>query len=130
MEINEKLVGYQALIDGAAYLASDSGYLVLAGPDRIDFLQRQTTNDVKLLSETRAVLTVLTSPTARILDVLWLIADEDRIVVTTAPQRGTATAAFLRGKIFFMDKVTLEDHSANFAQYELDGTRIDEALVR
>jgi tRNA-modifying protein YgfZ len=130
MQTIDEMTGYRAMLEGAAYAVSESGYIQLAGVDRIDFLQRQTTNDVKLLSETRAVLTVLTSATARILDVLWLITDGDSIRIMTVPQRGAATAKFMGGKIFFMDKVTVEDQSATVAQYDLEGPQLGDALVR
>ncbi len=52
------------------------GYLRLSGDDRVAFLQRQTTNDLRLAQAGRAVLTVLTTPTARILDVLYVLPEE------------------------------------------------------
>lgn len=128
MQTMDEMVGYNELLTGAAFVPSEAGYIQLAGVDRVDFLQRQTTNDVKALSESRAVLTVLTSATARILDVLWLIGDNETIGIMTAPHRGVTTAAFLRGKIFFMDKVTVTDQSAEVNQYELEGLQLSDAL--
>ncbi|MGF1505386.1 MAG: glycine cleavage system protein T [Chloroflexi bacterium] len=91
----------------AAYHATAADVLRIAGPDRIDFLQRQSTNDVTQLNPDTAVVTVLTSATARILDVLTLITDGEAIHAVTLP--GRETAAFLRSRIFFMDKVTVEE---------------------
>jgi folate-binding protein YgfZ len=121
------LKGYSEALDSAVfYPHSSGGYLRLAGPDRIEFLQRQTSNDVRRLSEQHAVLTVLTSPTAKIVDVLWLVADPDAIGIMTLPGRGADTAAFLRSRIFFMDKVTVEDASASVVQIDLEGPRMAE----
>ena len=80
---------YEAALAGPAYyLHSDSGCLSLAGPDRVDFLHRQSTGDLRVLSPDHAVITVLTTPTARILDVLWVLAYDERLLLLTLPGRG------------------------------------------
>jgi tRNA-modifying protein YgfZ len=104
------------------------GAIHIGGDDRAAFLQRQTTNDVHLLQPGRAVLTVLTSPTARILDVFYLLFQADRITVLTLPGQGEATARYLRSRIFFMDKIVLDDVSAQFAQIDLLGPEAAQAL--
>ena len=71
---------YQAAIQHAAYfLQPNPGFLRLGGSDRIDFMQRQSTNDLRQLSPGHSLLTVLTSPTARILDVLCLIDEGETL---------------------------------------------------
>lgn len=107
------------------YRYPDAGLLLIAGDDRIDFLNRQTSNDVRRLAPHRSVLTVLTSPTARIEDVLWLVELPEGIGAMTLPGRGPRTARALRGKIFFMDRVTLSDVSAEFDQIDLEGPVAD-----
>lgn len=100
----------------------EPGYLNITGPDRIPFLQRQTTNDIEVLTAGQPVVTVLTSPTGRILDVLWVIDEGDETLgVLTLPGQGDKTARFLNERIFFMDKVTLEDRSADLLQLEILG---------
>src|SRR5258705_9304979 len=97
------LTGYDAGRKGAVYYRnSDAGCLRLEGPDRIDFLQRQSTNDIRLLTDSRAVRSVLTSPLARIIDVLWLISRNDGIDILTLPDKGASTAHFFKRHIFFM----------------------------
>ena len=105
----------------AYYRHPDAGFLIVAGDDRIDFLNRQTSNDVRGLALDRAVVTVLTSPTARIEDVLWLVELPEGIGAMTLPGRGPRTGRTLRGKIFFMDRVTLSDASADYGQIDLEG---------
>ena len=127
-----------ATAPSAAYLAAqtgsvfyrlhDAGYLHLTGDDRVAFLNRQTTNDLQLLRPDRAVTTVLTSPTARILDVLTLIDEGETLGVITLEGRHDVTARALQGKIFFMDKVTVEDVSAEVAQFDLDGAAVSTLL--
>ena len=114
--------GYEAAHRHAAFfIQSDAGYLHIGGEDQVAFLQRQTTNDVRLLSPERAIVTVLTSPTARILDVFLLLKEIDTIGVITLPGRGSATGRYLRGRIFFMDRVTVTDASSTIAQIDLEG---------
>ena len=72
---------------------------MIAGDDRDDFVQRQTTNDIRQLVDDRVLLTVLTSATARILDVWRLVRDGDAIGVITLPgaarrRRITCSGAF------------------------------------
>lgn len=114
--------GYDAAQAGCAWWpVPQAGSLRIAGDDRVDFVQRQTTNDVALAAEARAPLTVLTSATARILDVWRLLPDAipgdgDAMTVLTLPGRGAATARYLQSRIFFMDQVTVQDVSAGWAQ--------------
>jgi folate-binding protein YgfZ len=95
------------------------GVVRIDGEDRLAFLQRQTTNDLRLLATDRAVVTVLTSPTARILDVLTVL-DEGKTLAAIC-LRPVETARFLRGRIFFNDHVTVNDISAELARIDLDG---------
>lgn len=126
----EHLTGYDATLENASLITRpDANYLRIGGEDRVDYLHRQTTNDVNLLGPERAVLTVLTSPTARIYDVLLLVDEGETIGVVTLPGRGPATAAYFQGRIFFMDKVTVEDISADVAQFDLEGPQAATTLV-
>lgn len=121
---------YQAGAAGAAYyLLSEPGCLRVSGPDAQAFLQRQTTNDLASLAEGRALLTVLTSPAARILDVLILLREGPDIAVLALPGRGAQTTRFLRSRIFFADKVTVEDESAATAQVAVLGPLAGQALA-
>jgi len=121
-DTNATLTGYDDAITGAVlYRVPDGGCLRIAGEDRIDFIQRQTTNDARTLTPDHAQLTVLTSATARILDVWRLVQEDDAIAAITLPGRGAATATYLQRRIFFMDKVTVTDASAEIAQIEVFG---------
>lgn len=116
-------VDYQAALEGSAcYVIPQPGCLALGGRDRNDFLQRQTTNDIRLLNENSAISTVLTSPNARILDVLYILPGSDEtILALTLPGQGSQTAAYFGKRIFFMDQVTVEDVSQAFTQIDLLG---------
>lgn len=113
---------YKYLLNGPAYFPiRQPGYLHLAGTDRLSFLQRQTTNDLSLLAQDGALLTVLTNAAARILDVLTLFNDGDALAVLTLPGYGNQTANYLRNRVFFRDQVTLFDLSPDFIQVDLIG---------
>jgi folate-binding protein YgfZ len=94
-------------------------------------LQRQSTNDVRLLAPNRSVLTVLTSPTGRILDLLRLLKEEDTsILALTLPGYTAATGRYLKSRIFFMDKVSVEDCSGEWYLVDLDGAQAKAQLER
>jgi len=124
--------GYEAATANSAYfIYKNGGYLRIFGPDRVDFLQRQTTSDIRLLKSGQSLLSVLTSPTARILDVFYLIEEEQpeikaadqptAISILTLPGKGPDTFLYLKSRIFFMDKVTLTDQSEAYLQVDLVG---------
>ena len=131
--------GYSASLEGAAYyLLPDPGYLWIMGKDRASFLQRQTTNDTRLLEPGSALLTVLTDPAARILNVFTLLLEpgseeapgEDAAIgVVTLPGLGGQAARFLKSRIFFNDQVSLEDKSEEFVQLDLDGPKAAAVLA-
>ena len=116
-------IEYQAALEGAAwYEIPQPGCLSIRGRDRASYLQRQTTHDVRLLAENRGLPTILTSPNARILDVLYLVpGPEDSIIALTLPGMGSNTSAYFKKRIFFMDQVTVEDQSAAYTQIDLIG---------
>ncbi len=125
-----ELVGYEALRGrGVFYPQPSAGYLLIEGPDRLDFIQRQTTNDVRLVGLDRAVLTVLTSPAARILDVFTVLQDGESLALLTQPGRGEPAAEYLRRRVFFMDHVLITDASARYTQFDLDGAAAACALT-
>ncbi len=104
------------------------GLLRLSGPDRVAFLQRQTTNDVTALTATRTVTTVLTSATARILDVLQLFDEGDSLGILPLPGHAETTYPYLRRRIFFNDNVTLTNLSAEVSILDLEGEKAGDWL--
>lgn len=123
MDKKDILADYEFAHRGAVfYLPPEAGFLIIEGPDRLQFLQRQTTNDVYRLAPGRTVLTALLNASARILDVFRLIPlKEDSLGLVTLPGRAPGTARYLQSRVFFMDKVKLSDASADYIQIEVDG---------
>ena len=122
------------------YLIENPGYFEIKGEDGIDFLQRQTTNDVHKFDRKSALVTVLTSPKARILDVLTLLpgpttnqnegVQENCMLILSLPGYGTSTVKFLTDRIFFMDKVSISEMSGDFIQIELYGDGADSTMIK
>jgi folate-binding protein YgfZ len=127
MPDNEHLdfsVYHQVLTGVAYYHQKQSGCLRISGRDRVDFLHRQTTNDLTRLKPDRSIVTVLISPTARLLDVIRLIVDGEHLIALTLPNRGNDTVSFLKNRIFFMDQVQVLDESTEVCQFDLEGPKI------
>lgn len=119
---NDSTKEHAAARHGVAVLdRADAGILSLGGETRVDFVQRQTTNDVKRLAPGQATITVLTNPQARILDTLLVLARPDDLLLLNGPPRRSQLAPYLRGMIFFMDRVTVRDWNNDFCQLELLG---------
>jgi folate-binding protein YgfZ len=120
---NDRTTPTATVLKGAAYYTVPfSGFLRIGGEDCVGFLQRQTTNDLRLAQPGRAVLTVLTTPAARILDVLYVLPEADALGVITLPGGAKSTWHYLQSRIFFMDKVTVADASAEVVQIDLLGS--------
>lgn len=123
------LSGYHAARSGAGLRAEHShARLWLAGEDRIAFLQRISTNDVRLRPG-QGTVTVLTSPTARILAVLTVQVHPTGLLLLAGPDQGPAIYNTLRTQIFFQDRVTLEGRGGALAQFGLYGPQAGQALL-
>lgn len=121
---------YRALAEGAAYMRRlTSDVLRLTGDDRVDFLQRMTTNDIVALKPNESTVTVLTTPTARVAFVFSVLKRNDDLLLLPAPGEASALDAHLRSQIFFMDKVAVENCSADFTRVRVVGPRAADAVA-
>jgi tRNA-modifying protein YgfZ len=123
---------YQAGLSQSLFFPQpSSGLIRITGPDCIEFIQRQSTQDARQLERGRGLLSVLTSPTARIFDVLYLLKDslaEKSILLVTLAGRSAQTFPYLQSRIFFNDKVALQDLSHEVSQLDLFGPQSDQVL--
>src|SRR5262245_56812564 len=121
---------YAALVQGAALLARpNAGLLRLSDADRHDFLQRMTTNKIAILRPGESAVTVLTSPTARILFVFTVINRGDDLFLLPAQGQSQSLARHLRGQIFFMDNVKVQELSDHWTRLRLMGLLARQALT-
>ena len=124
-----QLTGYQEASSALAYYKIDEpGFLRISGQDQITFLQRQTSNDLNLLSQDNILTSVLTSPTGRIINVLTIFHEEEQLGALTLPGLGSQAVEFLRSRIFFMDKVSVEDASHKMVLLDLLGPKVEELV--
>ena len=121
---------YTALTQGAALLAQPrAGVLQLTDADRADFLHRMSSNNINALRTGQSAVTVLTSPTARVLYVFTVVCRGDDLLLLPAPDQTPALARHLRSQIFFMDKVKVQDVSDQWARLRLAGPQAAHALT-
>ena len=121
---------YQALASGVALQPRPHfGVLRLGGRDRADFLQRMTTNDIACLQPGQAALTILTSPVARIEAVFSVLCRQEDLLLLASEGQAGALRQRLQSQIFFMDKVTVSDESANLRRLRLLGPAAGEHLL-
>ncbi|MFN8488190.1 MAG: glycine cleavage T C-terminal barrel domain-containing protein [Caldilineaceae bacterium] len=119
-----------SLRDGAAlHLRPNGGVLRLTDTDRHDFLHRMTTNNINALKPGQSAVTVLTSPTARIVFVFTVVCRADDLLLLPALGEAAALERHLRGQIFFMDKVKVRNVSADYARFRLMGPQASVALT-
>lgn len=122
--------GYLAATQAAAwYRIPQPGMLLFDGATRIDYLQRQSTNDLGLLAPGRAVPNALTNASGRILEVFTLLQLGERLALLTQPGHAPGLAAYFKKRIFFNDQVTIEDASPAWAQLEVHGPQAPAALA-
>jgi aminomethyltransferase len=97
---------YQTAHNGVILVSLESkGRLQLVDQDRMELINRMSTNNLKLLTEGQGMETVLTTPIGRIIDLLTVLHDGDRVIVITGEGRGDRIFSYFRRNIFFMDKV-------------------------
>ena len=123
------LPGYAAAHEAVAYrMLAGAGCVRLGGATRFDYLQRHTTNDLGLLSATRALPNILTSAIGRAVEIFTMLEDGEDYLLLTPPGRGAALATFFQKRIFFNDQVSVADESADWVQVEIHGPKAAQAL--
>ncbi len=124
-------IAYQAALDQVAlYQVPSPGYLRISGDTRKEYLQRQTTNDLDLLSATRALPTLLPSAIGRILEVFTVLDEGKEFGLLTQAGHGPGLAAYFQKHRFFNDQVTISDQSSTWMQIELHGPGVVDVLRR
>jgi folate-binding protein YgfZ len=88
-----------------------------------------TTNNILALRPGQSCVTVLTSPTAKIVQVFTVLARADELLLLPAPGEATALERHLRGQIFFMDKVKVANLSADYTRCRVVGPQAAQAVA-
>jgi folate-binding protein YgfZ len=104
------------------------GRIELSGADRLEFLHRMSTNDMRPLKPGDGLQTVLTTPEAKIIELLTVYAKPESLLCITSPQNGTKVLTWFKRNIFFRDKVKTADLSPLTIQLSLFGPCAGELL--
>ncbi|MCU0502836.1 MAG: hypothetical protein MUC51_13920 [Anaerolineae bacterium] len=100
---------------------SGNGWLRVSGRDRLDFLQRLSTNDFRKLAPGAGLPTVLATAAGRMIALLIACASEDAVYLRTAPGRAGTLTSHLSNLIFWNDQLEVSDLSTETVQFGLFG---------
>jgi folate-binding protein YgfZ len=88
---------------GALLDASRRQRVWLEGKDRVDVLNGQCTNDVRLVEESRSIRAVLTTPKGRVIDLVQVFARGDALGVVGSENTDPELPSLLSAKIIIED---------------------------
>jgi len=115
-------VALQAAERGAALVdRSHWGRIRLDGADRLRFLHNQSTNSFQQRQPGQVCDTVFVTSTARTLDLLTAYILEDSVLLLVSPGQTQRLIEWMDRFIFFADKVSLTDVTAETATFSLVG---------
>ena len=130
LQFRDQKTEYEAIHNNAVLMdRSHEGRFETTGRDRLEIIQRISTNDVGHMIVGEGRPTILTSPTGRIIDRLIAYNRGETALVTTEPGRGKAVHDFLQRQIFFNDEMRIRDLGASTKQFALHGPQA-EAIVQ
>lgn len=86
----------------------DAPVVTAHGEDRLDLLNRMSTNKLDDMTAGQIRQTVLTNPVGQTIDWLRVLATSDLLALVASPGRGPTVHDWLAGYIFFQDDVQLE----------------------
>ncbi len=126
------LVGEYAHLERGAVLLdrSHEGRVRLSGDSRFDLVNRLSTNKTLDLAPLQGVATLFTNANARIIDRVETYHLPDGLWLLTSPGRGEQVRAHLGRNIFFNDKASVSDETANTCQFDLHGAGADACVAR
>ncbi|MFW5709220.1 MAG: hypothetical protein ACOCX5_03265 [Chloroflexota bacterium] len=122
---------YEAALNTVVLLdRSHEGRILLTGRDRIDLLNRISTNELLNLSEGQGRATILVNANGRVLDrIVVYHRDENAILVTSGPGRNNAVGNYLQANIFYQDQVAITNLRATTSAFALHGPRADSIIA-
>jgi len=130
LHFGDQQAEYEAALNAAVLMdRSHEGRLETSGRDRLEIIQRISTNDVTHMASGEGRPTILTSPTGRIIDRLVAYNHGEKALVTTEPGRGQAVREYLQRQIFFNDDMRIQDLGESTKQFTLHGPKA-EAIVQ
>jgi glycine cleavage system aminomethyltransferase T len=117
---------YQSALNSVVLLdRSHEGRIILRDKDRLDLLNRMSTNKLDDLKPNEGRATLFTNANARILFRVEVFSRPDHLLIVTEPGQGTAFNNYLQKHIFFNDKITNHNIQAETAQFAIHGEQAD-----
>lgn len=129
LDYGDQAAEYAAAAKGAILLdRSHEGRILLQGRDRLELVNRMSTNDVSGLPLHEGKPTVFVNANARILFRAGCFNGPRGLLLISEPGQGDALANYLRRSVFFGDQVTVKDISAETAHFALHGATADSII--
>jgi aminomethyltransferase len=110
--------------------ASAWGRLKFTGKNRVDFLQRMSTNDLLKLAIGQGAGTVFTTPIARIIDRTVVYVREGDVLMLTSRGNQARVMQWLRKYIFFNDDVQIKDVTDEMGMISIYGATANQIIAR
>ncbi|WP_017303017.1 YgfZ/GcvT domain-containing protein [Spirulina subsalsa] len=122
---------YLSIISGSGvwmYLPAQNGLLELSDQDCRQFLHNQSTNQIQTLKPGAGCQTVFVTSTARTLDLATVYVTENSVLTLVSPSQRENLLLWLDRYLFPMDRVKIQDISAEFAVFRLFGVFNEEKI--
>ncbi|MGA9190402.1 MAG: glycine cleavage T C-terminal barrel domain-containing protein [Anaerolineales bacterium] len=111
----------QAKAEALALRHRPPGLIWAEGKDRLDLLNRMSTNQLESLPDGRQRATVLTNPVGQTIDKLQVLALPDKLILITNHGKDQTVLGWLNGYIFFQDDVKLSLFEPGWSRWGLYG---------
>ncbi|MEO1590186.1 MAG: folate-binding protein [Cyanobacteria bacterium J06632_22] len=107
---------------------SNWGCISVMDADRVRFLHNQTTNDLQALKPGQGCSTVFVTSTARTIDLVSAYIRDEDVLLLTSPGLAPTLMEWMDRYIFFADKVTPKDRTAETFVFSIVGPDAQESL--
>lgn len=122
LDYGDQVSEFEAALQTAILLdRSHEGRILLTGRDRLDLVNRMSTNNVEALNEGEGCATIFTNANARILFRTVCLSRPEGLLLISEAGQGNGLAAFLKRNIFFGDQIRVNDISGSTAQFAIHG---------
>lgn len=110
---------------------SHEGRILLSGKSRFELLNRMSTNKMVDFAPNQGKPTILTTPTARVIDRLEVYPHpEETLLLLTGTGRSNTIRDYIQRNIFFNDEAVLTEKTASTAQFALHGEQAEAHLTQ
>jgi folate-binding protein YgfZ len=105
------------------------GLIRLTGSTRHTFLHNQTTNDFNRIRPSTTQNTVWLTSTARVIDLVTVLVEEDAHWMLTSPERREILLNWMPRFVFFMDDVKFHDETGKYKIFSVHSSSSDDLLT-